>query len=127
MKVCVSSAGRIFNRLSAVSSGGRFSGRTGESEQVSSEPDTAGLRQRVARFEGRNSLIDAEFRAGARRISVSFDAAFASCTARVVNGRQSGAGPTLMRSMVSHQMIEVLSVTTGPVNCEVKEGNVFAQ
>jgi hypothetical protein len=89
MNVYVSTAGRIFNRISAVSTGmGRRGSRSGESEQVAGEGDRGEFAKRAARFEGRALLIDAEFPAGARHIAVSFDAGLATCTAHVINGWQ---------------------------------------
>jgi hypothetical protein len=122
MTAYVSSAGRIFNRITA-QIGGLFGG-TRSSDEVADDASD-GFARRVARFEGRTLLVDAEFSGGARRIVVDFDGGFTSCTARIINGNESGAATRIEKGMVHGVMIEVLSITTGAAQCEIKDGNMF--
>ena len=119
MTAYVSTAGRIFNRITIQVIGRR--GGVGSVDQVAGSEGA----RRVTRFEGRTLLIDTEFRGSARRIAVDFDAGFASCNARVINGNERGASTNVRRSIVNGELIEILSMTTSPAQCFVKEGNAF--
>jgi hypothetical protein len=56
-------------------------------------------------------------------VAVDFDA---SCTAHVIKGKAAGATSGVRRSIVNHQWIEISSISTGPADCTVKDGNGFA-
>ena len=117
LQAYISSTGRVFNRYSATGPGGR----TGASEQVAGSPDA----RRQARFEGRSLLVENRFKSGARRIAITFDERFASCTATVINGLAQGETKSIRTSVITKQEYELYSAKTGPATCEVRNGNVF--
>jgi hypothetical protein len=119
--VYVSTAGRVFNRYSA---GVRtFTGyRTGANEQVAGSAGGG----RSAHFEGRTLLIqNAMPGGGGRRISISFDDKFSSCTASVINGLAPGETKSVRRSVITHSLYELYSSKPGDVTCETQIGNAF--
>jgi len=76
-------------------------------------------------FERGALLVDNPLIAGARRVSITFDAAYNSCNARVIFGREDGTGPIRQRSILSGRRFEVISVQTSAPSCTTKPGNVF--
>ncbi len=79
----------------------------------------------VVHFEGGALQVDSPLIAGARRISIMFDAAYTSCTARVIWGREGGTGPIRQRSWITGRRFEVLSVQSSTPSCTLTSGNVL--
>ena len=76
-------------------------------------------------FEDGALLVDNPLIAGARRISITFDAGYGSCNARVIFGREGGTGPIRQRSVLSGRRFEVVSIQTSAPSCSITSGNVF--
>jgi hypothetical protein len=116
LKVYVSTAGRVFHRLSMESRR-----EAGSNERVGDTPN------RKFSFEG-NTMVAVQTGAtgGARRVLVTFTPDFASCSAEVIRGKEEGAASMTANSVIRPgTQVEIKSVTTGGVTCSVKAGNVF--
>lgn len=59
----------------------------------------------------------------ARRLVVTFDPAFSSCTGTLTIGK-SGPGTTIKG--FDGQIYEVLSMQPGTISCSIRAGNAFA-
>ncbi len=113
--VYVSTADRIFNRLSV--------GR-GASDQVRGSKDQAGFAPRAVVFSGQRMTATNTFiSGGARQIAATFDPAFSSCSATVVIGR-GGSGQMKQRT-IAGGLVEVLSVNPGAAGCAISQGNAL--
>ena len=111
--IYISSAGRFFSR-------GNFNGTGGGGRnEQGPEEGSKGIS-----FQG-NSLTAAWAARGgggvARRLSVNFDPAFASCTASLSAGKV-GAGLLTGFDGAPYEMIEIIP---SAVSCSIKEGNPF--
>jgi hypothetical protein len=63
---------------------------------------------------------------GARRVVVTFDSGFTSCTAQVIRGKEQGAKMIVARSVIrGGARREISSVRSSGESCSVKSGNVF--
>lgn len=112
----VSSADRVFNRLSV--------GRTGSSDQVGGSRDQTGFAPRAVGFSGQRMTATNTFiSGGARQIAATFDAAFSSCSATVVIGK--GGGGSIKQRLIGGGVVEVLSVSPGAASCAVSQGNAL--
>jgi len=137
LSIYISTAGRAFSKELVVrpgGGGGRGGGRGGrgggagpttESTQAPDESRNSTGGTRVVHFERGALLVDNPLIAGARRVSITFDAAYNSCNARVIFGREGGTGPIRQRSILSGRRFEVISVQTSAPSCAVRPGNVF--
>jgi len=75
-------------------------------------------------FQG-NQMVGTEVNSGfARRITVTFDPTFTSCSASAQNGHSGGSRIGVGVDGVSK--FEMFSMTPGPVACSVREGNAAA-
>ena len=75
-------------------------------------------------FSGNAMTMTMAMDSGARRITVSFDGAFASCSANVINAKEGGRS-MVIRSRYTGQNREVLSTNMSVNGCSVRSGNVF--
>jgi hypothetical protein len=114
MSVYVSTQGRVFNRMQS---------NSGASGQVAGQGGSGP--KRIPSFEGRSMTIMQPLQGLARRIAVDFDASFASCTASVIFGKETGATSGFMRAFGTKALQEIQSVTVSGTSCSVREGNVF--
>jgi hypothetical protein len=110
----VSSAGRVFVRSTQ-------STRSGAQKRNELAP---GSGTGTLAFQGNSLVGTAVFAGFARRITVTFDAGFSSCTASVVYGK--AGGPQKWTSLVGKQTLEVQSISVGSANCSIREGNLVA-
>ena len=111
----ISSAGRVF--VKAVN--GNKSGN-GNQREMAPGTDNAALA-----FQG-NTLVGYAINTGfARRLTVSFDAAFSNCTASVVYGNS--GGKKTWKSYDGKRTIELLALSASGASCSVRDGNAFAQ
>src|SRR5262249_3276114 len=62
---------------------------------------------------------------GARRITVTFDGGFTSCSATVLNARE-GDKPMVIKNRYTGVDREVTSIQSSVTGCSIKAGNVFA-
>ncbi len=122
----VSSAGRVFNRLtfSAFVGSSRAYPRfqSASSDQINSEgPGQA----RSVAFSGRTMTSVTMMDGGAQRILVTFADDFSSCSAEILTGKSTGAARIHARGEISGAPLEILSVRTGAASCKLQAGNVF--
>jgi len=116
LSVYVSTAGRVFNRMTNITGAGIAS-----SDQLAGS-EGAG---RVPVFDAQKMSMALNYRSGGhRQIEVEFKPAFDGCTAKVTFVRQPGA-PTMGFSGITKKWIEFQSVAPGEASCEISTGNVF--
>jgi hypothetical protein len=131
LQIYVSTAGRAFSQESVSFSGtGGLRGGprpVGGAYQENRAPDDPESRRgvNVVHAEGRGLVVDRQMIDGARRVSITFDAGYGSCNARVIFGREGGAGALRGRSRVNGEPFEVLSSEVSTPSCSVRSGNVF--
>ncbi len=110
--IYVSQPGRAFVRASSVSGPYANSSEAGPEKTAES-----------VSFNG-NTMIAIGVNTGvARRISVTFDPAFSSCTGAVTIGK---SGPGTRIKGFDGAMYEVLSMQPGSVSCAIRDGNSLA-
>jgi hypothetical protein len=121
--VYVSSEGRAFKRLTSISASRR---QTGTNEGVGggrARPDGA-----VATQVNGNSIVHNASSGGlGRRIQITLDSSYSSCSAQVVSAKQAGAKVVATRSVATGGTVEFESVSAGAANCAIRAGNAFAQ
>lgn len=118
--VYFSSAGRVFSRAKM----------TNPKRAASGSNDRVGeTKSRNVAFEGRTLMVtQSSDSGGARRIMVTFDDGFGSCTARVIRGKQESADKIVTSSLIAPgRVIEIAEVKTSGESCSVKNGNVFGE
>lgn len=130
LRVYISTSGRAFSKESVVFSGSGGGGRgpvggSFESDQAPDDSRSSTGATRIVHFEGGALLVDSPFIAGARRVSITFDAGYGSCNARVIVGREGGTGPIRGRSPINGRRFEVVSIQTSEPSCAIISGNVF--
>jgi len=117
----VSSVGRVFSRMT-------FATRAGSAtrDQVSGSTPDKGV-ARVPSFSGRTLTVFMPYRGvgGMRRVTVNFDDAFGSCTAKVLHAKEEGAPTRLGFSPITKKQIEFKEASASGESCAVKQGNVF--
>lgn len=113
MAVYVSTEGRVFNKMQS---------NSGANEQA---PGQAGPGDRIPNFNGRTMTIMQPLRGLARRIIVEFGGDFATCTASVILGKESGIGSGYIRAFGTGTRLEVRSASATGASCSVRNGNVF--
>ena len=116
----VSSAGRLFVKGSRSINNRYFQG----GNTTERGPDSSGGGNGGFTFEGNQLVGTAVFDGGARRLTVSFDPNFTSCTANVVYGK-SGSGNQKWKGF-DGVTYELISVSVGSVGCSIRDGNPFA-
>jgi hypothetical protein len=117
--VYISSLGRPFvRRWHATGAGPR-----GVREHVgglSKGEENGGIR--TADFQGRSLVWTAASGGSATRVQIDFDTSYASCTARVISGKEAGASTYFKQN----GKVEVQSASTSGATCSIEEGNGFA-
>lgn len=106
----VSSAGRVFVRSINADRNATLNRELAPGEQQGS-----------LAFQGNNLVGHAVFSGFARRVLVTFDSGYASCTATVTYGRS--GGPATWKSFDQKRTFEVQSVTASSPSCSIREGN----
>ena len=125
-------AGQLLNtplsreRIAYVSSAGRVFVRSTQSTRSAQKRNemAPGSAPGTLAFQGNSLVGTAVFAGFARRITVSFDASFSSCSANVVYGR--AGGPQKWKSLDGKQTMEVQSISVGSASCSIREGNLVA-
>jgi hypothetical protein len=136
LRVYISTAGRTFIKESVSGGGGMGRDRDGrgggrgrgtsfEGEQAPGDPASSMGRNDVVHMEGGALMVDRKMIEGARRISITFDAGYGSCTARVIVGREGGTGALRGRNPVNGRRFEIISVDIATPSCSIASGNVF--
>lgn len=116
----VSSAGRLFVKGTRNISNRNFQG----GNQTERGPDNSNAGPGGFTFEGNQFVGTAVFEGGARRLTVTFDPNFSSCTANVVYGK-SGSANQKWKGF-DGVTYELVSITVGAVGCSVRDGNALA-
>jgi hypothetical protein len=115
--VYVSSEGRLFNRVTMENPRGQKGGkdRVGDTER------------RFTEFDGEKMVaIQKMAVGGARQIAVTFASGHAGCSAQVVRGVEEGRDSMVADSLIRPgTKVEIKSVKTSAVTCQVRAGNVF--
>jgi hypothetical protein len=121
--VYVSDAGRPFSRLRISRSGSKGgSQKTGSKDAVGGQGSP-----RNVSFSGNTMTVSMpRGTGGALGITVTFDNAFQSCSARTVSGKASGVAASRATSIISGRTIDVYSIKTSGEACRVQNGNMFA-
>ena len=76
-------------------------------------------------FSGNSMVLTMRMTSGARRITVTFDGGFSSCSATVLNARE-GDKPMVIKNRYTGEEREVTSIQSSVTGCSIKAGNVFA-
>lgn len=121
-RVYFSTAGRPFARLTVANQRGVTASRerVGTGERM--RPDGV----RSLQLRGNSLTATSGHGAGARRIQITFDGNYASCSASVILGK-SGTGKITMTNLVSGKKMEILASSTSGATCSLQNGNVFGQ
>jgi hypothetical protein len=120
-RVYFSTGGRPFARLTVADQ----RGQTGSRERVGTGERSGDGGARSLQMQGNSLVATSGHGGGARRLQVTFDGSYASCSAAVVLARQVGSSKIVMRNLVSNKQMEILSATTSAASCSVQAGNVF--
>jgi hypothetical protein len=120
--VYVSGEGRAFKRLMSQSSTRRA---VGTKDTVGAGGTNA---EGIAATAIRGNSITHSGTSGGlgRRIQITLDRSFSSCTAEVVSGKPPGAKVVSVRSVATGNMVEFESVSAGSATCSIRAGNAFA-
>jgi hypothetical protein len=122
--VYVSNEGRAFKRLTSVSASRR---QTGANEGVGAGKREGSSRLVATQVQG-NSIVHSVSSGGlGRRITVTLDSSYGSCSAQVITAKQAGAKVVATRSVATGNTVEFESVSAGATNCSVRAGNAFSQ
>ena len=115
--VYVSAKGRIFSRF-------RRRG-VADANNVSNGSE-ADVTEEVLhwRFEGATLVGFLTFVRGVRKISVTFDGDFKTCSMTTIYGKDHGAS-VIMKPLGGGDDFELKSATINSASCQVQEGNVF--
>jgi hypothetical protein len=131
LRIYISTAARAFSKQTTVtgtSIGGIHGAkRYGGSNHENRAPDDdrgSGRGVNVVHMDGSNLVVDRQMVEGAQRVSVTFDAAYGSCNARVIYGREGGVGAIRGINHSTGNRYEVLSIQASTPSCEVTSGNV---
>ena len=125
-------AGQLLNtslsreRIASISSAGRVFVRSTQSTRSAQKRNelAPGSAPGTLAFQGNNLVGTAVFAGFARRVTVTFDAAFSSCNASVIYGK--AGGPQTWKSLDGKQTLQVQSISVASTSCSIRAGNVFA-
>ena len=118
--VYVSSAGRVFSRLT-------YAGARGaSSDQTAGSADATGYGARQVLFNNGTMQVTNAFKGGARQITVTADAGWSSCSARVVYAHDQTGRPMRQINLRGHVQ-QLISVSISGTSCEISEGNALAR
>jgi hypothetical protein len=118
----VGNEGHVFKRMFSVGSTGKASG---SQDRVGNKP-AGDISASSASFSGNTLTATSAFGGAARRMQITFDGNFSSCSAQVTTAKLSGAKSVSVRSIASGNIVEFESVSAGAASCSVGEGNPFA-
>jgi len=115
IKLYVSDKGRIFSQFD----------RAVNAKQTRQNLDVSGSGHTSLNFhaEGNKLIADQQATGGARRVTITFDAAFTTCTTSVINGAN---GPRQRHQNLSKTAwLTLVSITVTSTSCDVTTGNSF--
>ena len=115
--VYVSAEGRFFSAF------GRTVGYGFTNRKEVSGGDRNALNWRV---EGTTLAADQHFVRGARRLIVTFDPSFGTCSLRVLHGKEAGSSTIQYVTMNRKEPVELLSINVTSASCTIATGNPFS-
>jgi hypothetical protein len=118
----VGNEGHVFKRIFSVGSTGKASG---SQDRVGNKP-SGDVSASAASFSGNALTATSSFGGAARRMQITFDNNFSSCSAQVTTAKLSSAKFVAVHSIASGKTVEFESVSAGAASCTVGEGNPFA-
>lgn len=127
MSIYVSSAGRLFTQSGRerVNQQGKAVRSSGSSKSPDEAIRTSNSRYRgQLKFEGRTMINDVKYDSGVRRMIVTFDEGFRSCTVKFVHGKEDDA-PGIVRRGMGGGLQLVTSLRVSGERCTVSDGNAF--
>ena len=122
LQIYVSDAGRLFSRLNR-RAGGQSNSTDADPEGGANRTGT-GASRLDTHFEDRQLLVDTPMRSGARRVQVTFDASFATCSLEVRFGKEGRQG--LYHRTMDGRMCTIISTDVSRQTCAIQSGNAFA-
>ena len=121
--VYVSSEGRAFKRTTVASASRRH---VGSKEGVGAgRTTTEGAT--ATQITGTTFTQTSSSGGLGRRIVVTMDSSYSSCSATVVTAKQSGQKVAAVKSIATGNTVEFESVSAGSASCSIRTGNAFAQ
>jgi hypothetical protein len=121
LSIYVSSAGRVFSRLTFATRAG-----TASVERVQGDfADNPRFRQWVSRFGDNTMSLSQTFRNAERLVEIEFDADLKGCKAKVSYVPDSGARSSFGFSPITKKKVEFQSIEMSGESCAVRAGNVF--
>ena len=131
----VSSAGRVFSQFGRTGMGskgknGRKGNKVRNSSGASQAPDGSTIKTSNARyhralsFDGHSINTTTQFESGARRLSVTFDNGFGSCSASVMYGKEAGV-PGVVAHGMNGQLHVLNSVGISTPTCSNSRRQYF--
>jgi hypothetical protein len=121
VKVYVGTEGRFFTQIGRFASSGRHTNAL-DVKEVSGGNTVLNWH-----VDGSNLTADQKLARGARRLIVTFDSGFSSCSLRVQHGKEAGLAAIQYRTYNTREPVELASINVTSTNCSVAAGNSFAQ
>jgi hypothetical protein len=122
VKVYIGTEGRFFTQF------GRFANNGGRHTNSLDLKEVSGGNSTLNwHVEGLNLTADQKLMRGARRLIVTFDSGFSSCSLRVLHGKEAGLAPIQYTTLNNKEPVELTSINVTSANCSVATGNSFAQ
>ncbi len=116
LNLYVSEAGRVFNNITATTSGG-------SADNIGEIAGQGG--HRGITFTGRSLLfLSPHGKGGATRINADFDSSYSSCTAEVVKAKELEGTIIKSYSGIIKRKIEIKSIKVSGAACSIRSGNV---
>jgi hypothetical protein len=119
--VYVGTQGTVFKRIFAVAASRRASGSEDRVGKAAPDGGTASATWSANGLSATNT-----FGGAARRMQVTFDAAFSSCTAQVTTAKLASEKYVRVKSIATGNYVEFESVSAGAATCAIATGNPFA-
>lgn len=128
--IYVSNNGRLFmmksrvshNRGRAVNSGGSSHSPDGT---IKSGNNRSGQGREV-QIRGRSIVEMVKYDSGARRVEITFDEGFRSCSVSIQHGKEENAPGQVVRGL-NTRLLLVKSTSISSQSCQVRDGNVFGE
>jgi len=120
LDVYLSQVGRVFSKSTYTYQNGHVAGGL---EQVAGQSKKG----RIITFSGSTMTVFMGFGKGVRRLIVSFNTNFKTCSGRLTYAKQPGAAMIIMTDNVDHTQQEISSATFAGETCTISDENVFGK
>jgi hypothetical protein len=77
-------------------------------------------------IRGRSIVEMVKYDSGARRVEITFDESFRSCSVTVQHGKEENAPGQVVRGL-NTRLLLVKSTSVSSTNCSVRDGNQFGE